>query len=155
MSGKWLWEGRPSDLFQVTPQTSEHHSLSSAYTRYVTSILPPDSLRNWTLGSADPWSLPIPLRDWTNLHFTSKTRLSSYSRKPLPEKCILTFICLQKINKVKSVSFKCCWLGCHGYHLIMKDDCYLLPWKHGGPEEHPVISDKTPNFSCWVAVPRL
>lgn len=37
-----------------------------------------------------------------------------------------------KKNKIKLVSFKCCWLGCHGYLLIMKDDCYLFPWKHGG-----------------------
>lgn len=33
----------------------------------------------------------------------------------------------------------------------MKDDCYFIPMETQKPEEHPVISDKTPNFSCWVA----
>ena len=27
----------------------------------------------------------------------------------------------------------------------------LVPMETRRPEEHPVISDKTPNFSCWVA----
>lgn len=125
-------KGEPLSWPPRVLQTVEHwpRSLLSAQTQCVTSTWPP-RLQSAKSGHRTIWSrIPFPLRGQKSLHYPRKAKLSSYSRKPQPEKCVLTFTCLQKINKIKSVSFKCCWLGCHGYHLIMKDDSYLFPWKH-------------------------
>lgn len=111
----------PSDLPRGQPEVLLHLRLDLTSTR-------PPSLQNWASESADLRSL-YPLKKFP---FKQRDQATIYSWKPLPESGILTFKCLQKINKIKSVSFKCCWLGCHGYHLIMKDDCYLFPWKHRG-----------------------
>lgn len=86
--------------------------------------------------------------------FKHRDQGTIHSWKLRSESGILTFMSSQKINKVKSVSFKCCWLGCHGYHLIMKDDCYLFPWKQW-LEEHPVISAvglHRPDLNGWRQV---